>query len=163
MNTHSKIVLSLNRLAAQCLFLKESGHKLVLTSGCFDLIHSGHIEYIEEASSRGSLVVGINSDTFVRRLKGNSRPVRGEADRVRVMAAFGCVTLATVFDDDCDLIRAVKPDVYVASTLSTTRIRDDRSRMEMLTRFGSAVVELDSTKSESTTKIIARVNTLSAC
>ena len=90
---------------------------LVFTNGVFDLLHAGHVHCLEAARGQGaSLVVGINSDASVRRLrKGPCRPVHGEADRVRVVAALRCVTAVLLFDEDtpCGLIERLRPDVYV--------------------------------------------------
>jgi rfaE bifunctional protein nucleotidyltransferase chain/domain len=90
--------------------------RVVFTNGVFDLLHRGHVEYLEEARALGDrLVVGINSDASVRRLKGPSRPIVGQEDRVALVAALACVDLAIVFDDDTPLrlIEAVQPDVLV--------------------------------------------------
>ena len=90
--------------------------RIVFTNGVFDLLHRGHAEYLEEARALGDrLVVGINSDASVRRLKGPSRPIVGEADRLALVGALACVDLAVVFDDDTPLrlIEAVQPDVLV--------------------------------------------------
>jgi D-beta-D-heptose 7-phosphate kinase/D-beta-D-heptose 1-phosphate adenosyltransferase len=88
----------------------------VFTNGVFDLLHRGHVEYLEEARALGDrLVIGINSDASVRRLKGPSRPIVGEADRIALVSALACVDLAVLFDDDTPLrlIEAVQPDVLV--------------------------------------------------
>jgi D-beta-D-heptose 7-phosphate kinase/D-beta-D-heptose 1-phosphate adenosyltransferase len=89
---------------------------VVFTNGVFDLLHRGHVEYLEEARALGDrLVVGVNSDASVRRLKGPSRPIVGEADRLALVAALACVDLAVLFADDTPLrlIEAVQPDVLV--------------------------------------------------
>jgi len=88
----------------------------VFTNGVFDLLHRGHVEYLEEARALGDrLVVGVNSDGSARRLKGPSRPIVGERDRVALVAALACVDLALLFEDDTPLrlIEAVRPDVLV--------------------------------------------------
>jgi len=89
---------------------------VVFTNGVFDLLHRGHVEYLEEARALGDrLVVGLNTDASVRRLKGPSRPIVGEGDRVALVSALACVDLALLFDDDTPLrlIEAVQPDVLV--------------------------------------------------
>ena len=88
----------------------------MFTNGVFDLLHRGHAEYLEEARTLGDrLVVGVNSDASTRRLKGTSRPIVGQDDRVALVAALACVDLAVLFDDDTPLrlIEAVQPDVLV--------------------------------------------------
>jgi rfaE bifunctional protein nucleotidyltransferase chain/domain len=90
--------------------------RVVFTNGVFDLLHRGHVEYLEEARALGErLVVGVNSDASVRRLKGPSRPIVGEGDRLALVGALACVDLAVLFGDDTPLrlIEAVQPDVLV--------------------------------------------------
>jgi D-beta-D-heptose 7-phosphate kinase/D-beta-D-heptose 1-phosphate adenosyltransferase len=89
---------------------------VVFTNGCFDLVHRGHVEYLYAARALGdTLVLGLNSDASVRRLKGPSRPVVREEDRLVVIAALGCVDAVTLFDDDTprDLIARLLPDTLV--------------------------------------------------
>lgn len=90
---------------------------LVFTNGCFDIIHRGHIDYLEQARALGnSLVVGVNSDDSVRRLdKGAGRPINTVSDRTAVLAALECVDLVVVFDTDTPLplVKTVRPDVLV--------------------------------------------------
>lgn len=94
----------------------RQGRKVVFTNGCFDLLHVGHVRYLQEARAQGDLlVVGLNSDASVRRLKGPERPVQVENDRAEVLAALGCVDFVVIFDEDTpyELIKAVQPDVLV--------------------------------------------------
>jgi D-beta-D-heptose 7-phosphate kinase/D-beta-D-heptose 1-phosphate adenosyltransferase len=95
---------------------RSVGEKIVFTNGVFDLLHRGHVEYLREARALGGrLVVGINSDASVRRLKGPARPIVAAADRVALVAALASVDLAVSFDEDTPerLIREVRPDVLV--------------------------------------------------
>lgn len=112
--SESKIVLEPEQLKARLAALTRP---VVFTNGCFDILHRGHVAYLEEAASLGkSLVIGINSDASVRRLKkGPGRPVNPLADRLAVLAALGCVTLVTSFDDDTPLalIQQVRPEHLV--------------------------------------------------
>jgi len=90
--------------------------RVVFTNGVFDLLHRGHAEYLEDARALGDrLVIGVNTDASVRRLKGPSRPIVGEQDRAALVRALACVDLVVLFDDDTPqrLIEAVKPDVLV--------------------------------------------------
>jgi len=101
---------------SKLLLWRAARARVVFTNGVFDLLHRGHVEYLEEARALGDrLVVGINSDASARRLKGPSRPIVGQDDRVALVSALACVDLAIVFDDDTPLrlIEAVQPDVLV--------------------------------------------------
>ena len=98
------------------LDLKSLGHKIVFTNGCFDILHLGHITYLEQAKTKGDiLIVGLNSDASVKRLKGTERPIKDEQSRASILAALSSVDLVIVFKEDTpiDLIQAVKPDVLV--------------------------------------------------
>jgi rfaE bifunctional protein nucleotidyltransferase chain/domain len=95
---------------------RAAGDTIVFTNGVYDLLHRGHVEYLEEARALGDrLVVGVNGDASVRRLKGPERPILPQRDRAALIAALACVDMAIVFDDDTPLalIEAVQPDVLV--------------------------------------------------
>ncbi|MEI8175637.1 MAG: D-glycero-beta-D-manno-heptose 1-phosphate adenylyltransferase, partial [Candidatus Omnitrophota bacterium] len=90
--------------------------KVVFTNGCFDLLHRGHIDYLRKARSLGDcLVIGVNSDASVRRLKGAERPITAQADRAEILASLEFVTYVTIFNEDTplQLITALRPDVIV--------------------------------------------------
>jgi|GEM_PF-1162748 len=157
MHPSEKIAASLEDLKIRCDSIRESGKTIVLTSGCFDLLHGGHVEYVWDAGERGFLVVGINSDVSVRKLKGKSRPARGQEDRAKVMACMYSVALVAIFDCDYALIEAVKPKIYVASSTSHVRVWDDSRRIVLLEKLGTEIVELGGKKEDSTTNIIARI------
>lgn len=96
--------------------LRQTGRKIVFTNGCFDILHPGHVTYLEQARQQGDcLIVGLNSDTSVRGLKGSERPINREADRARLLAALGCVDYVVLFTEDTPLmlIKAIMPDVLV--------------------------------------------------
>jgi rfaE bifunctional protein nucleotidyltransferase chain/domain len=95
---------------------RAAGERIVFTNGVFDLLHRGHAEYLAAARALGErLVVGVNSDASVRRLKGPGRPIVAAADRAALLEALACVDLAVIFDDDTParLIEAVRPDALV--------------------------------------------------
>ena len=95
---------------------ERQGGRVVFTNGVFDLLHPGHVDVLTGARARGdALVVGLNSDASVRRLKGPARPVRSEGDRAYVLAALECVDAVAVFEEDTplELVRALQPDVIV--------------------------------------------------
>ena len=107
-------VLSRESLLAR--FGPPRDRRVVFTNGCFDLLHAGHVEHLAQARALGDvLVVGLNSDASVRRLKGAGRPLLAEADRAAALAALGSVDAVTVFEEDTplELITALLPDVLV--------------------------------------------------
>ena len=107
---------SFQSAAQQCREWQSKGEKIVFTNGCFDLLHYGHIHYLNQARMLGNrLVVGLNSDTSVRRLKGVHRPIKDEQSRIFTMAALACVDSVVVFEEDTpyDLIKTVQPDILV--------------------------------------------------
>lgn len=133
---------------------------LVFTNGCFDILHRGHVTYLDEARALGaSLVVGVNSDASVRRQgKGDDRPINGQADRMALLAALESVSLVTVFDTDTphDLILAVRPDVLVKGGDWTP----DRivGAAEVIARGGS-VHSIPFRYHTSTTQLLQRIRT----
>ena len=109
-------VLPLDLLQRQTEIWRTIGLTIVMTNGCFDLLHAGHIATLETARSLGNvLVVAVNSDASVKRLKGDDRPLNNEADRARVLAALTCIDAVTVFEEETAtrLLEALKPHVYV--------------------------------------------------
>ncbi len=109
-------VVTLEELVPRLAWIRRQGSRIAFTNGCFDLLHAGHVAYLERARRSGDcLVVGLNSDRSVRALKGEGRPVNTEAARARVLAALGCVDFVVIFDQETpiDLIRALLPDVLV--------------------------------------------------
>ncbi|HVE78086.1 MAG TPA: D-glycero-beta-D-manno-heptose 1-phosphate adenylyltransferase [Gemmatimonadaceae bacterium] len=135
---------------------------VVFTNGVFDLLHPGHVDVLTAARRHGDhLVVGLNTDASVRRLKGPDRPVRREAERAYVLAALGCVDAVVLFDEDTplELIQALGPDVlvkggdYEESTI--VGAREVRAR-------GGRVVVVPLTPGQSTTSLIERLRARSA-
>lgn len=109
-------VLDLSGLKGRIVTWRQSGHSVGFTNGCFDILHPGHLKVLEEAKARcGRLIVGLNSDASVRRLKGESRPVNNEQARAQVLASLSAVDAVIVFDQDTplELIQSLQPDVLV--------------------------------------------------
>lgn len=99
-----------------CETVRADGATIVFTNGCFDILHAGHVRYLTAAAAMGDfLVVGLNSDASVRRLKGETRPIVSEADRAEVLEALRAVDIVTIFDEPTaeELIRLVRPNIYV--------------------------------------------------
>lgn len=96
--------------------LKKNGKTVVTTNGCFDIIHAGHIQYLSEAASKGDiLVVGINCDEVVKKLKGEGRPIQGQNERVAIVSALKMVDCVFIFteDDPRIFLKIIKPDIHV--------------------------------------------------
>ncbi|MFH2139117.1 MAG: D-glycero-beta-D-manno-heptose 1-phosphate adenylyltransferase [Candidatus Omnitrophota bacterium] len=111
-----KKIKSLNSLEQVIAVLKKNGKKIVFTNGCFDLIHYGHVTYLEQAKKQGDvLVVGLNSDASVRKLKGKTRPVVCEKERAGVLASLQSVDYVVIFGQDTPLkvIKKLNPDVLI--------------------------------------------------
>ena len=152
-----KKVKSLRGVVRAVRAAQFAGRRVVFTNGCFDLLHRGHIRYLEQARALGDLlVVAINSDASVRRLKGTERPVRDEAARCYVLAALAMVDAVVVFDQDTplELIRALRPDVLVkggdyteATIVGANELRE----------WGGQVVVVPLTPGHSTTSTIERL------
>ncbi|MCI5142753.1 MAG: D-glycero-beta-D-manno-heptose 1-phosphate adenylyltransferase [Candidatus Electrothrix sp. ATG1] len=109
-------VVALEVLSKRLQRMRAQGSRIVFTNGCFDLLHAGHVSYLEEARRCGDcLVIGLNSDRSVQALKGSSRPVNNELERARVLAALGCVDFVVLFDEDTPrrLITSLLPDILV--------------------------------------------------
>ena len=109
-------VVSLQELLVARKRIKNEGKRVVFTNGCFDILHRGHVEYLRKAKALGDvLVVGVNTDSSVRRIKGADRPVIDESDRAFVLAALASVDYVCLFNEDTpyELIRALVPDILV--------------------------------------------------
>jgi rfaE bifunctional protein nucleotidyltransferase chain/domain len=107
---------SLKQLQNMAVGLKAKRKRIVFTNGCFDLLHYGHVQYLEKAKDKGDyLIVGINTDSSVKRLKGQNRPIVGQADRVKTIAGLESVDYVVLFSEDTPikLIKAIKPDVLI--------------------------------------------------
>jgi rfaE bifunctional protein nucleotidyltransferase chain/domain len=112
-NSASKIVTT-EKGAEQVLLVQSQGKKVVFTNGCFDLLHLGHVDYLEKARNLGDfLVVGVNTDASVSAIKGPFRPVSPEISRTRVLASRGFVDMVILFDEETplNLIEAIRPDI----------------------------------------------------
>lgn len=109
-------VLALSQLLPVLKPLREAGKRVVFTNGCFDLLHVGHLRTLQWAQQQGDvLVVGVNSDASVRRLKGSGRPLVGQQDRAELLAGFACVDYVVIFSEDTpiEVLEQLRPDVHV--------------------------------------------------
>lgn len=145
-------VLDRSQLAAELERRKSRGEKIVFTNGCFDLLHVGHVSYLQQARDEGScLVVAINTDQSIRRLKGSSRPIIPQQERAELLAALECVDYVTLFDEDTpeELLRLLQPDVLVKG--GSTDVIVGR---EIVEHHGGRVARLDLVEGRSTTSIV---------
>ena len=139
--------------------VKLHRQKIVFTNGCFDVLHFGHVHYLMEAKALGDiLVVGLNSDDSVRRLKDPSRPINGEKERAFVLAALSCIDYVVVFEEDTPkkLIETVRPDVLVKGG---DYALDQIVGADFVTRNGGTVTTLPFVEGFSSTRIIEQLKT----
>jgi len=136
---------------------RQLGRKIVFTNGCFDLLHVGHVKYLQKARSLGDLLIlGLNSDQSIRRLKGEKRPLIGEGERAHLLAALKCIDYVVVFDDDTplDLIRVLRPDILVKGGDYTA---DGVVGKELVESYGGRVEIVPFVDGKSTTNIIEKI------
>ncbi|MFB3891577.1 MAG: D-glycero-beta-D-manno-heptose 1-phosphate adenylyltransferase [Phycisphaerae bacterium] len=148
-------VLDRRRLADEVARRRRRGETVVFTNGCFDLLHMGHVRYLQQARELGDLlIVAINSDDSTRRLKGPSRPVIGQRERAEMLAALECVDFVTIFDEDTPipLLELLRPEVLAKG--GTTPVVVGR---ELVEKYGGKVLTLDKVDGLSTTQIIDRI------
>jgi rfaE bifunctional protein nucleotidyltransferase chain/domain len=152
------VLRSVDDLAAVRDRFAAEGRRLVFTNGCFDILHVGHVRYLQAARSLGhGLAVAINSDASVRALKGPSRPVNTENDRAEVLAALGCVDFVTLFHTPrvTDLISAIRPHIYAKGGDYTIQSLDPGERAA-LEAVGAEIVILPLVPGKSTTSLIEK-------
>ena len=137
---------------------KKDGKKVVFTNGCFDILHRGHFTYLNEAKRQGDiLVVGVNSDASVKKLKGESRPINSEYDRAFVLDGLKAVDYTVIFGEDTpeDLIACLKPSVHVKGG---DYKKEDLPETKIVESYGGKVVILNFVEGKSTTNIINKIN-----
>ena len=135
-------VLSIEKLVEQIDKLKKQGKKIVSTNGCFDILHVGHVRYLQKSAALGDiLIVCLNSDSSVKALKGESRPLNNENDRAEVLAALACVDFVVIFNENTPVnyLARIKPDIhtkggdYDVETLPETKVVvDNGGRVELI-------------------------------
>ncbi len=155
-------ILTWEQLPAWRETLRREGRRLVVTNGCFDLLHRGHVTYLEAARRLGdALLVGVNSDASVRELKGADRPVNDESDRAFVLSALASVDGVCVFTDRTALrfLEFVKPDIYAKGgdyTIDTINQEERR----LIERLGGQVAILPGVAGKSTTGLLEKISRL---
>lgn len=141
--------------------LRKNNQKLVVTNGCFDILHRGHVEYLCQAAALGdALLILVNSDSSVRQLKGSSRPLNAETDRAFVLAGLESVDMTVVFSGErcTEMIRALRPDIYVKGgdyTIDTINLEEKQALLEA----GTQIRFISFVPGFSTTLTINKMNT----
>ncbi len=150
-------IITDTELTKQLAIWRFKSKKIVFTNGCFDVLHRGHIEYLAQAASLGDiLVVGLNTDQSVKRLKGANRPVNPEDARAVTLAALSCVSIVVLFDEDTplELIKKVKPNILVkGSDYKTEKIIGYNE----VTQSGGTVITIDLIDGFSSSAIIKKL------
>ncbi|MBE6099394.1 MAG: D-glycero-beta-D-manno-heptose 1-phosphate adenylyltransferase [Anaerovibrio sp.] len=151
------MLIDSTKIADFCQVLRDGGQKVVFTNGCFDILHAGHVRYLNKARSFGDcLVLGLNSDASVRGLKGPNRPINNEQDRAEVVGALGCVDYVVIFDEPTAeaLIAKVHPDVYVKGGDYTIETLPEG---QIVQKYGGKVELVQLVEGRSTTNVINKI------
>jgi len=150
-------ILARQDLARVADELRTAGKRIVVTNGCFDILHVGHVRVLDAARQLGDvLIVGLNSDESVRKLKGPTRPVNSEMDRAEVLANLRSVDFVTVFTEDTadELLKAIKPDIYAKGADYTVSSLPETKTVES---FGGQIRLLELVPGKSTTNIVGKI------
>ena len=156
---HQGEVVSAEKLSSIRDDMDASSRRLVLTNGCFDILHAGHVRYLQQARKLGdALAVALNGDQSVRELKGDGRPLNSEDARAEVLAALGCVDYVVIFEGKraTDLMRKVRPHVYAKGGDYTLDSLDADER-KVLEEGGAEIVILPLVPGRSTTAIVEKM------
>ena len=136
---------------------RKHGKNIVFTNGCFDLLHVGHVKYLQAARQLGDLLIlGLNSDDSIRRLKGSGRPLIGQDERAHILAALNCIDYVVIFDEDTplELISKLRPDILVKGGDYTAEGVVGR---ELVESYGGRVELINFVDGKSTTNIINKI------
>ena len=151
------MILERDQLVAQVAARRQAGRRVVLANGCFDVIHVGHVRYLQGAKELGDvLIVGINSDKQVTLLKGPGRPIMGERERAEIVASMEAVDFVTIFDEPTveSLLLLIKPDVHAKGTDYTEESVPER---EVVLSYGGRVAIVGDPKNHSTSQLLGRL------
>jgi len=152
-------IVGLEELSERTKQLRATGKKLVATNGCFDLVHVGHVRYLQAARALGDLLaVGLNGDRSVRELKGKGRPVTGERDRAEVLAALQCVDLVTIFPEmrATQFIGASHPAIYVKGGDYSSETLNEEERA-LLKELGAEIRFIPFEAGYSTSRLLEKI------
>jgi rfaE bifunctional protein nucleotidyltransferase chain/domain len=152
----TSLILDRDALVTRVTAARAQGARIVLANGCFDVLHVGHVRYLQGARALGDLlVVGINSDAEVARLKGEGRPMLGQHDRAELVASLEAVDAVTIFDEPTvtELLLAIRPDVHAKGTDYTEETVPER---DVVRSYGGSVRIVGDPKDHSTSELISR-------
>ncbi len=155
-----KKILNRNKCKEHIRIDQQAGKKVVFTNGCFDILHVGHLTLLEKAKSFGDLLcVGVNSDTSVKILKGENRPINSQKDRTRLLAALYVVDYVTVFDEQnpCEIISFLRPDIHVKGGDYDPNDFDNMPEAKVVREYGGAVKIINFVEGKSSTNIIKQL------
>lgn len=156
---HEKKIVSWERAENQIQKWKRKGHRIVFTNGCFDLLHPGHVSLLSKAKKAGDkLIIGLNTDLSIQRLKGPDRPIQQERDRAYVLSSLHCVDLVVLFDEDTPLklIENLRPDLLVKGADYTI---DKVIGASFVQSYGGNVLLIDLVEGQSTTNMVSKMRT----
>ena len=150
-------IISLPVLKRKIMRLKQNGKRIVFTNGCFDILHYGHVRYLQDARSKGDcLVVAVNSDSSIKKIKAKNRPVIAQSDRLKTVAALASVDFVVLFSEDSPLrlIKALKPDVLIkGADWSKKKIIG----ADFVESYGGKVLTVNLVKGRSTSALIEKI------
>jgi rfaE bifunctional protein nucleotidyltransferase chain/domain len=158
MTDAASLILDRDSVVTRLIAEKTKGSRIVLANGCFDVLHAGHVRYLEGARALGDvLVVAINSDAQVARLKGEGRPILPERERAELVASLQAVDWVTIFEEHTvtELLLAIKPDIHAKGTDYTEETVPER---DVVRSYGGRVAIVGDPKNHSTTEILKKVS-----
>lgn len=151
------IVIDRKNIKELCLKLKKENKKTVFTNGCFDILHIGHVRYLKESAKYADvLIIGLNSDSSVKKLKGETRPINNELDRAELLSELNFVDYVVIFDEDTpqDLLDEIKPDIYTKGADYTLETLPEAS---VVIKNGGKVEFINLIEGKSTTNVIKKI------
>jgi len=150
-------IFAKDEIAEQIRLWRGNGQKIVFTNGCFDIIHLGHVNYLAEAASLGDkLVIGLNTDNSVRKIKGENRPINNEVSRSSILASFFFVDGVVFFDEETpfNIISTVQPDILAKGSDYKA---EDIVGYDIVTARGGKVITINLTRGQSTSGLISKI------
>jgi len=150
-------IISTTGLKRKIMRLKRDGQRVVFTNGCFDILHYGHVKYLQDARSKGDyLVVAVNSDSSVKKIKAKNRPVIAQSDRLKTVAALASVDSVVLFNQDTPLrlIKALKPDILIKGADWN---KQNIIGADFVAGYGGKVLTVNLVKGRSTSAIIEKI------